>query len=108
MYHPLEEVTDEDVHEFVEIYNDEQFDVSLMNWRLVTDGNMRFKFPDNAVIKSKTYCVIAKDVGAYRAVYGVSLCLASIVVRCGSDRIFFFCRSQAMVRAACLDRTSAS
>jgi hypothetical protein len=35
MYHPLDEATDVDLHEFIELYNDESTPVDLSYWRLV-------------------------------------------------------------------------
>ena len=43
-------------------YNDEDFDINLANWRLVSEGNVRFKFGASDVIRRKQYCVVAKGI----------------------------------------------
>ena len=46
-------------------FNDEDFDIGLANWRLISSGSVRFKFATADVIKRKQFCVIAKG-GACR------------------------------------------
>eukprot|EP01114_Cavostelium_apophysatum_P003141 TRINITY_DN128_c0_g1_i1.p1 TRINITY_DN128_c0_g1~~TRINITY_DN128_c0_g1_i1.p1 ORF type:complete len:1072 (-),score=346.16 TRINITY_DN128_c0_g1_i1:63-3278(-) len=76
MYHPRSETTEEEVHEYIELYNDGSSDYQMDNWRLVSASsklsNLQFSFPANSVIESKSYVVIAKNPTSFKAIYSGS------------------------------------
>ncbi len=76
-YHPVENAAftpeglpvldlSEDVHEFVELFNNGPTNVSLAGWRL--SGEIDYAFSNNAVIVPGRYLVIAKNPARLRAI----------------------------------------
>ncbi len=59
MYHPVNEDTDVDEHEFVELHNRSGKAVSLADWSL--GGDITFKFPAGAKVGPGAYLVVAKN-----------------------------------------------
>lgn len=55
--------------EFVELYNYGSVPVSLEGWRL--SGAIRFEFPDNVTLGPRSWLIVAENVEAVRAKWGV-------------------------------------
>ncbi len=60
MYHPAGEDTEEDLYEFIEIYNRGTEPVSIAGWK-IAGKKMKFSFAAGRTIKGKQYLVIAKN-----------------------------------------------
>src|SRR4030042_1666800 len=72
MYHPYHSVIDpiepEDIRqEYIEIYNNGDYDVSLVGWRF--SNGVDFAFPDARTLYRGQYLVVAADVNAFKAKY---------------------------------------
>src|SRR5688572_25327389 len=87
MYHPVEEPAflasgrpaldlTNDVHEFIEIYNDGIHPVELEGWRL--SGGIDYLFPTGAVIQPGQYRVVAKDPARLALIPQYSLALSNL------------------------------
>ncbi len=61
MYHPVEEQSPQEHHEFVELHNRSEAVVALGGWRLA-DG-IRFTFPAGATLGPRGHLVVAKNRG---------------------------------------------
>eukprot|EP01114_Cavostelium_apophysatum_P020426 TRINITY_DN683_c0_g1_i3.p1 TRINITY_DN683_c0_g1~~TRINITY_DN683_c0_g1_i3.p1 ORF type:complete len:1225 (-),score=213.29 TRINITY_DN683_c0_g1_i3:19-3693(-) len=76
LYHPYKEQSRYDLHEFIEFYNDENQEVDLSGWRLVSDNtrldSVRFAFPAGSTVAAKSYFIVAKNAAAFRSVYSTS------------------------------------
>ncbi len=66
LYNPI---TRNDDHEFIEIYNPNDSEVSLDGYRL--RGGIKFDFPEGASIDSKDYLVIARSPTVIKSRYGL-------------------------------------
>lgn len=71
MYHPVLEEDFEDWHEFVELYNPHDHEVSLEGWSLA--GGITYAFPAGARIPAAGYLVVAKSRDALLAVEAYAL-----------------------------------
>jgi hypothetical protein len=60
MYHPVDETTAEDEHEFVELYNSGSDTVSVAGWKLRVGKTERLTLPANTSIAAGSYLVLAK------------------------------------------------
>jgi len=70
MFSPVQETTREDIHEFIEFYNNGPAPVPLANWRVISDNGMMYTFPAGATVPAKSVVIVAKDLSAFAAVYG--------------------------------------
>ena len=77
LYHPVQEDSLEDVHEFVEIHSEEAQVISTEGWRL--SGGIDFHFPKGSTIQPGAYLVIAKDPARLAAVTEYGLEAASLL-----------------------------
>jgi hypothetical protein len=66
MYHPVDEQTEAEEHEFVELHNRGAVAVPLAGWRL--DGEVRYTFPAGVRLEPGQYLVVAKKRTALLAV----------------------------------------
>lgn len=72
MYHAVKEDSDDELHEFVEIFNRSAKVVSLEKWRLESGANgVKFEFPAGAMIAPGQYRVIAKNKKATATVWAL-------------------------------------
>lgn len=60
MYHPVGETTAEDEHEFVELHNTGDTEMSLAGWKLHVGKTDRLTLPANAKLAAGGYLVLAK------------------------------------------------
>ncbi|MGE5788714.1 MAG: CotH kinase family protein [Myxococcales bacterium] len=60
MYHPVEETTAEDEHEFVELRNTSDAEISLAGWKLHVGKADRLTLPASAKLPAGGYLVLAK------------------------------------------------
>lgn len=67
MYHPVLEDGEVERHEFVELHNPSERDISLSGATL--GGGIQFRFPEGSSIGSGSYLVVAKDKSAFDALY---------------------------------------
>jgi hypothetical protein len=80
MYHPVDETTDEEVHEFVELHNRSGKAVDLGGWKLDSDkGGVSFAFPAGVSIAAGQYRVVAKNRQALAAVKKYGLAQADLL-----------------------------
>ncbi|HEY5956364.1 MAG TPA: lamin tail domain-containing protein, partial [Polyangiaceae bacterium] len=61
MYHPVDETTAEDEHEFVELYNTSDAELALSGWKLRVGKTDRLTLPATAKIAARGYLVLAKQ-----------------------------------------------
>src|SRR5262245_18122822 len=61
MYHPIREDAAEDDHEFIELFNTTDADVSLAGWQLLFSGRSVLTFSAGAVIVARTWGVVARN-----------------------------------------------
>src|SRR5262249_34580657 len=71
MYHPVDEDTAVDNHEFIEIYNRASSEVDLGGWRIA--GGPSYTFPAGTRIPARGYRVIAKNRAALAAITSYDL-----------------------------------
>ena len=69
MYHPADR-TDELDFEYVELFNTEPVVQDISGFRL--DGEIRYTFPEGALIPARGFIVVAKEPGTIEAEYGLS------------------------------------
>ena len=72
MYNPA---SDDQSLEWVELYNQLSVDVDLSGWRL--SGGISYTFPENTVLASREYLVVAADASALQAATGFDGALGS-------------------------------
>lgn len=60
MYHPVGETTAEDEHEFVELHNTGDAEISLAGWKLHVGKTDRLTLPTSAKLSAGGYLVLAK------------------------------------------------
>jgi len=77
MYHPVQERSLEESHEFIEIHSEETSRLSLEGWRLA--GGIDFVFPKEAAIEPLGYVVVAKNPLKLAAVAEYGLEAASLL-----------------------------
>jgi spore coat protein CotH len=73
MYHPVAEVTETEEHEFIELENVTNADVSLGGYRLLVDGAERFVFPAGITLVAGQSLVLANDRDSLLAVRSYAL-----------------------------------
>ena len=59
MYHPVDEVTETEEHEFIEVENVTANDITLDGYRVVIDGHDRFVFPEGVTLPAGQRLVLA-------------------------------------------------
>jgi len=69
MYHPLNERSMVESHEYIEIYNPSSEMVSAAGVRVVSEGNVRYVFDENVLVAGQSTIIVAKDVNAFSQVY---------------------------------------
>jgi len=71
LYHPLgsTDTFQEEVHEYIELYNRASFAVDISYWRLVGDDNLRYTFPASTVIQPQSYFLVVKSTAQFKSVY---------------------------------------
>src|ERR1051325_2192846 len=87
-YHPVENAAfnadgtpvldlSNDVHEFIELYNDGVVDVPLAGWRIT--GEVNYEFSTNALIRAGQFLVVAKNPTRLAAVTQYGLNVSSLL-----------------------------
>jgi len=73
MYHPVKEDTKEDIHEFIEFFNNENTPVVLDGWSVASGSKklsgIQYVFPTGSTIPAKSYFILAKDFNAFDNIY---------------------------------------
>jgi spore coat protein CotH len=78
MYHPVDEVTETDEHEFIELENVTANDITLDGYRLVIDGRDRFVFPEGVTLPAGQRLVLANRRDAVLGVSSYGLSAATV------------------------------
>ncbi len=70
MYNPSSDQGDDDFYEFLELYNNEDYDVDLSGWSF--PAGIEFTFGDNVTLAAGGYLVVAKDPTSIETYYSIT------------------------------------
>ena len=70
MYNPSGDQGDDDFYEFLELYNNEDYDVDLSGWNFT--AGIEFTFGDNVTLAAGGYLVLAKDPDSIEDYYSIT------------------------------------
>ncbi|MFZ5891046.1 MAG: lamin tail domain-containing protein [Myxococcota bacterium] len=71
MYHPADEQTDDELHEFIEIANRSDAEVDVSGWKLKdNNAGLAFTFPAGTKLAAGAYLAVARDRAALALAWG--------------------------------------